>query len=150
MTDQSMPVWFGFLEAGPRSSPVARDEALDTGSPDKIYLFNLHRGTFLEYRRDIVEAKLRDLGADEADLVEALREAFEEARKSFTPRRRHRSSGAARQRVRAAQRTPGNADDEEETDDEIPQIPDDWGEGADDDGDDDSGTDDVDEEDDED
>ena len=34
---------------------------MDTGNPKTLYLFNLIRGEILEYAREIVEDKLREL-----------------------------------------------------------------------------------------
>ena len=52
-------LWYGYLEAGANSSPVIRDDGLNTGNPKTVYLFNLARGCILEYSREIVEPKLR-------------------------------------------------------------------------------------------
>ncbi len=79
-------VWLGMLEAGKRSSPVARDESLDTGNPATVYLFNLAKGRVLEYRRDIVEPKLRELTEEESAIGKELKGAFESSRERFTPR----------------------------------------------------------------
>lgn len=79
-------VIFAYLEAGAKSSPVALDPGLDTGKPETIWLFNLARNEFVEYRRDIVEAKLRDFTAREKRLCEKLRAAFARARDDFQSR----------------------------------------------------------------
>lgn len=79
-------LWFGYLEAGEKGSPVVRDVTLGTGTPATFYLFNLNRGAILEYRRDIAEPKLRELTEKEMESIEELRQAFEHARKGFTPR----------------------------------------------------------------
>jgi hypothetical protein len=86
MSEHSL--WFGYLEAGAKSTPVLRDSKLDTGNPATIYLFNLARREILEYRRDIVESKLRDLGKDEAGLAAQLRAQYGEARRAFKARAR--------------------------------------------------------------
>jgi hypothetical protein len=86
MKKRKTDLWLGFLEAGDRSSPVVRDTSLDTGNSTTIYLFNLMRGRILEYRKDIVEPKLRELSPEESAMVTALQDAFSEARKVFTPR----------------------------------------------------------------
>lgn len=78
--------WYGYLEAGSKSSPVLRDNRLDTGNPETLYLFNLNRGEVLEYKRTIIESKLRDLGSDEKALSKSLKAAYIEARNSFIPR----------------------------------------------------------------
>lgn len=79
-------LWFGYLNAGKKGSLVVRDSTLDTGTSATIYLFNQKKGKILEYRRDIVEPKLRELTEKEADAVESLREEFEKARTGFVPR----------------------------------------------------------------
>ncbi len=79
-------LWFGYLEAGKKGSFVVRDAALDTGTSKTIYLFNRTKKKILEYRRDIVESKLRELTGDEAAEIKGLREEFESARSGFTPR----------------------------------------------------------------
>ena len=79
-------LWFGYLEAGERSSPVVRDELLSTGHPATVYLFNYMKGRILEYRKEIVEAKLRELKPEETPMIGDLEAAFLEARAAFTPR----------------------------------------------------------------
>jgi hypothetical protein len=72
---------------------VVRDDSLDTGSQRTVYLFNHNKNRILEYRRDIVEPKLRELSDAEAELRTAMLRDFEAARESFSPRggiRRHR------------------------------------------------------------
>ncbi len=78
-------LWFGFLDAGAKSSPVVLDRNLDTGNPKTVYLFNLARNEFVEYQRAIVEAKLRDLKPGEAS-IDTLKSAFGQARSGFMPR----------------------------------------------------------------
>jgi hypothetical protein len=79
-------LWFGYLEAGDKGSPVVRDTSMDTGTSATIYLFNQKKGRILEYRRDIVEPKLRELTEEETELVAELRKEFEKVRTGFTPR----------------------------------------------------------------
>lgn len=79
-------LWFGYLEAGEKSSPVVMDPALNTGNPKTLYLFNYKRGQILEYARNIVESKLRELTEEEAGMIETLEAAFQRARKGFKPR----------------------------------------------------------------
>lgn len=86
MAKQSTLLWFGYLEAGKKGSFVVRDATLDTGTPTTIYLFNRAKKKILEYRRDIVEPKLREMTEDEAAEITNLREEFESARSGFTPR----------------------------------------------------------------
>jgi len=79
-------LWFGYLEVGEKSSAVARDPKLYTGKPDTVYLFNLKRNEIIEYKRDIIEPKLRELSKDEAELKKEVKKAFSKAVKDFTPR----------------------------------------------------------------
>jgi hypothetical protein len=80
------PIWYGFLEAGDKSTAVVLDERLNTGNPKTLYLFNLARSAILEYSREIVQPKLRELTARETKLLEELQSAFSEARRGFQPR----------------------------------------------------------------
>jgi hypothetical protein len=80
-------LWYGYLEAGNRSSPVIRDERLETGNPKTMFLFNLARSEILEYSRDIVESKLRELKSGETKTVRELDAAYAEARRNFKDRR---------------------------------------------------------------
>jgi hypothetical protein len=79
-------VWFGYLDAGAKSSAVAIDERLNTGNPNTVYVFNLARGKILEYKREIAEEKLRDLEPDESSVLDELKAAFEAARRDFHTR----------------------------------------------------------------
>ena len=79
-------IWYGYLEAGDKSTAVAIDERLNTGNPNTLYVFNLARGKILEYTREIAEAKLRELAAEEAALVAELKPAFDAARREFNTR----------------------------------------------------------------
>jgi hypothetical protein len=79
-------IWYGFLEAGAKSTAVSRDPRLNTGNPHTVYLFNLARGKILEYNRNIVEPELRELTAREKSLLAQLRTGFPEARREFRPR----------------------------------------------------------------
>jgi len=74
--------WYGFLQAGKKSSPVVHDTRLDTKNLKTIYLFNYAQGKFLEYSREIVEPKLRDLRFDD-NVLNELKSAFKAARKVF-------------------------------------------------------------------
>lgn len=78
-------LWYGYLEAGDKSSPVLNDESMDTGNPKTRYLFNLARNEFVEYRRDIVDAKLRELKNGEESVIETLQQAYDSARPRFKP-----------------------------------------------------------------
>jgi hypothetical protein len=79
-------IWYGYLDAGKQSSAVLRDDSLDTANPQSIYLFNLARNAVLEYKREIVEPKLRELKASEKNLAKKLLEAYEQASAEFQPR----------------------------------------------------------------
>lgn len=79
-------LWYGYLEAGKKSTAVLLDRSLNTGNPDTLYLFNLARGEILEYSRKIVEPKLRELKGKEIDLTGDLKTGYETARGQFTPR----------------------------------------------------------------
>ena len=83
---KSSPVWYGFLQAGNRSSPVIRDDRLDTGNRKTVYLFNLSRNTILEYSREVVEPKLRDLKPGESVTITELDAAYKKARRNFKDR----------------------------------------------------------------
>lgn len=79
------PLWFGYLEAGNKSSAVVRDERLETGSRKTVYLFNYERRQIIEYTREIVDPKLRELKPGETKLVDELTAAYTEARRAFKP-----------------------------------------------------------------
>ena len=75
--------WYGYLNAGTRSSPVLRDTRLDTGNTKTLYLFNLVRGEILEYAREVVEKKLRELKPAESGFVADLDAGYKKARRNF-------------------------------------------------------------------
>src|SRR3569623_2087344 len=79
-------VWYGYLEAGNKSTAVVLDRTLNTGNPETLYLFNLARGEILEYSRKIVEPKLSELKTKEMDLTTSLKSAYDTALSHFTPR----------------------------------------------------------------
>lgn len=78
--------WYGYLEAGPKSSLVVMDPSLSTGNTKTLYLFNLERQRILEYSRTVVDAKLRALRPDERPLVAGLQAAYAQAKSGFSPR----------------------------------------------------------------
>jgi hypothetical protein len=78
--------WYGYMDAGEKSSPVVQDERLSTGNPATVYLFNLKRNEILEYKREIVEPKLRALKEKEKAVLDELKSAYSKARKGFVPR----------------------------------------------------------------
>jgi hypothetical protein len=86
MSAKKATLWIGFLDAGSKGSPVVREIGMETGNRDTIYLFNFLKGKILEYRRDIVEPKLRELTADEQPMVPEIRKAFKDVREAFEPR----------------------------------------------------------------
>lgn len=79
-------LWFGYLEAGEKSSPVVIDASLNTANPNTVYVFNFNRGEIIEYRRDIIEAKLRPLEKTDTPDEKKLKTAFAQTRSDFTPR----------------------------------------------------------------
>lgn len=78
--------WFGYLKAGSKSSPMLRDPDLDTGNPKTVFLFNFERNAIIEYSREIVDSKLRQLSSKEKHLVPQLESAYRSARKSWSLR----------------------------------------------------------------
>lgn len=110
------PVWCGYLEAGNKSTPVVLDRRLNTGKPDTVYLFNMARNGFLEYQRNIVDPKLRELQDGEAD-VASLKSLFNEARKEFRPRL-SRASNVAERSVS----TPTQAQEDEDPDEGLDEL----------------------------
>lgn len=83
---QQEQLWYGYLQAGEKSTPVVRDESLDTGDRNTVYLFNFQRRQILEYRREIVEPKLRELTPEEAGAIDDLGLAYTEVRRDFVPK----------------------------------------------------------------
>ena len=79
-------LWYGYLNAGARSSPVLRDTRMDTGNPKTLYLFNLVRGEILEYAREIVDKKLRELKPAESEFIAELDTGYKKARRIFKGR----------------------------------------------------------------
>lgn len=79
-------LWFGYLEAGDKSSPVVIDPMLDTGNPKTVYMYNLNANKITEYKREIAEPKLRALNDKETTLTQDLQQGYAVARKGFAPR----------------------------------------------------------------
>jgi len=77
------PIWCGYLDAGDRSSAVLRDDRLETGNPKTIYLYNLARDEILQYSRELVEPRLRELRDSESGVTEDLKNAYTKARRAF-------------------------------------------------------------------
>ena len=81
-------IWYGFLEAGEKSSPILIDPKLDTGNSKTVYMYNLKSQKIIEYKREIAEPKLRPLSQQEGSLMNELMKGYDCARKEFTPRNR--------------------------------------------------------------
>jgi len=113
------PLWYGYLEAGNRSSPVIRDERLDTGSKKTVFLFNLERGEILEYSRDVVEPKLRELKSSEAKSIKKLDAAYAEARRNFKD---HRARPLNIPEQGSSSRRPVESKDDDEIDEFIDET----------------------------
>ena len=76
-------LWYGFLEAGNKSSPVVIDHSMDTGEKNSVFIYNHNRQEILKYVRELVEPKLRELTAKEKELEAALKKGFAEAMKAL-------------------------------------------------------------------
>ena len=85
-TSKGKSCWYGYLNAGKRSSPVLRDDLLVSGNSKTIYMYNLNRDEIIEYALEIVEKKLRDLKADESEYVNVLDAGYRKARRDFKVR----------------------------------------------------------------
>lgn len=81
-------LWFGYLEIGDKSTPVALEPKLNTSNPETLYLFHFQRNEFVEYQRKIVKPKLREFTEDEADVNKEVKKAYIKAVKEFAPRGR--------------------------------------------------------------
>lgn len=82
------PLWYGYMEAGDKSTAVIRDDRLDTGTRKTVFLFNLKRKEIIEYTREIVQPKLRELDTSERNLIAELDAAYAEAQRQFKNRNR--------------------------------------------------------------
>lgn len=119
--------WYGYLEAGPKSSLVALDPSLSTGNSKTVYLFNLERQRILEYSRAVVDSKLRPLRPDERPLAATLQAAYAQAKSGFSPRGGRAFGVPERGPVARRRREESLADAdeyEEETAEELPGL--DW------------------------
>jgi hypothetical protein len=76
-------LWYGFLEAGRKSSPVIIDHSMDTGEKHTLFIYNHNRQEILKYVRELAEPKLRELTAKEKELEASLKKGFAEALKIF-------------------------------------------------------------------
>lgn len=79
-------IWYGYLEAGDKSSPVVIDNRLSTGNAKTVYVYNLKRNAILEYSREIADPKLRELTPAERGVMDELKSGYGEARRNFRPR----------------------------------------------------------------
>lgn len=79
---------YGFLEAGAKSSPVLISSKLNTNNEKTLYIYNLNRNSIIEYQRQIVEPKIRELKADEINLIENLVSGYKAASKNFIAKNR--------------------------------------------------------------
>jgi hypothetical protein len=120
------PLWYGYLDAGEKSSAVLQDQRLSTGNPDTVYLFNLARGRILEYRRSIVESKLREFTPEEAAIIAELEAAFGEARRGFTPRTSRTPPMVARNQAPAPAAEPEEPEEPDAVLDLESEPDDDW------------------------
>jgi len=112
-------LWCGYLEAGERSSAVLMDDKLSTGDAATVYVFNLKRGEILEYKRAIVEPKLRELNEDENELANELKNAYRKVRNGFIPRGTKTASIPEKgQPAPAGKNTPSSYDEADYNDDE--------------------------------
>jgi hypothetical protein len=115
-------VWYGYLEAGAKSSPVIRDDKLETGSSKTVYLFNLNQNKISEYNLQIVGSKLRELKKDEEHFIAELDKAFPKARLDFTNNKK-RNFTLTPQPVTIKKSPPPVPEDDEE----IPEFADEAG-----------------------
>lgn len=81
MTKQIL--WYGFLEAGQKSSPVVIDHSIETGEKNTIFIYNHNKQEIVKYNRELVEHKLRELTAEEKQQEAALKKGFMEAVKKI-------------------------------------------------------------------
>jgi len=80
-------IWCGYLDAGTKSSPVLLDPKLETGDSKTFYLYNHKRNQILEYRKDLIEPKLRELNGKENDLIDQIKKDYSKVRGEFMPRK---------------------------------------------------------------
>jgi hypothetical protein len=78
-------LWFGYLNAGDKSSAIIKDSSLNTGNAATLYLYNHSQESIREYQRAIVEPKLRELKDGEANATE-MEKAYKKIKAEFVPR----------------------------------------------------------------
>ncbi len=76
-------LWYGFLEAEERSSPVIIDNSMDTGEKRTVFIYNHSKKEILKYVREVVEPKLRELTDKEKELEASMKKGFTESLKTF-------------------------------------------------------------------
>ena len=76
-------LWYGFLEAGHKSSPIVIDHNMDTGEKHTVFIYNHNKQEILKYVRDLVEPKLRELTAKEKELESLMKKGFAESLKTI-------------------------------------------------------------------
>ena len=76
-------LWFGFLEAGSKSSPVVIDRSMEMGDGNTLLIYNHNKKEVLKYVRELVEPKLRELTAQEKKLEASLKKGFSESLKTI-------------------------------------------------------------------
>jgi len=69
-------LWYGYLDAGKKSSPVAIDRNMDTGENHTVFIYNHNKKEILKYVRDLVEPKLRELTTKEKELESPMKKGF--------------------------------------------------------------------------
>lgn len=111
MSDEKL--WFGYMDAGEKSAPVVMDSRLDTGVRSTVYLYNHRRGQILEYKREIIDPKLRELDGSDKKLLKELEAGYRAARKDFIARS-DRVAAIPERGEPAAKDKPSSSDDNEE------------------------------------
>lgn len=76
-------LWYGYLEAGNKSSPVIIDHSMDTGEKHTVFVYNHNKNEISKYVRELVEPKLRELTDKEKGLESALRKGFSASLKTL-------------------------------------------------------------------
>ena len=69
-------LWFGFLEAGSKSSPVVIDRSMGGADGNTLFAYNHNKKEIKRYVRDLIEPKLRELTAEEKKLEASLKKGF--------------------------------------------------------------------------
>ncbi len=111
-------VWYGYLTAGERSSPVLRDSRLETNNPKTVYLFNLSRGEIIEYALEVVEKKLRELKSAESGWIAELDAGYKKARRRFRGRGGRTGANVKEAVILALQKAAEQTEDNEFFDDD--------------------------------